>query len=121
MVVFRRFDGTVRRPDRGRAERDQYAAHHHQRERHSADRTQPRQACTRKESTPGDACAEVVVTWVNRDRPTPQNPAGGIPFEVRGTDFVSAVYEDTRWALCHSRWTAFETVSGTARLLDIKK
>jgi hypothetical protein len=80
-----------------------------------------RQACTRKESTPGDACGEVVVTWVDRDRPTPQNPAGGIPVEVRGTDFVSAVYEDTRWALCHSRWTAFETVSGAARRLDIKK
>lgn len=80
-----------------------------------------RQACARKEGTPGDACAEVVVTWVDRDIPTPQNPGGGIPVEVRGTDFVSAVYEDTRWRLCHSRWTAFETVSGTARLVDIKK
>ena len=80
-----------------------------------------RQACGRKDGTAGDACAEVVVAWVDREKPTPQNPGGGSPVEVRGTDFVSAVYEDTRWRLCHSRWTAFETVSGKARLLDIKK
>lgn len=47
---------------------------------------------------PGDACAKVPVIWTDRNKNT------GVQNTVTGNDYVSAVYEDSRWFLCHSRW-----------------
>lgn len=47
---------------------------------------------------PGDACAKVPVMWNDRHNTT------NVTNTVTGNDFVSAVYENSRWYLCHSRW-----------------
>lgn len=47
---------------------------------------------------PGDACAKVAVIWNDRENET------GEENTVRGNDYVSAVYEDDQWLLCHSKW-----------------
>ena len=73
------------------------------------------QACTNKGSTPGDVCVEVPVTWVDyiiaEDRTRP----------VSGTDFVTGVYENAQWRLCHSRWTAIETFTGKPVQMDFER
>lgn len=49
---------------------------------------------------PGDACAKVPVVWNDRHNVT------GVLNTVTGNDYVSAVYENERWLLCHSRFEA---------------
>lgn len=51
---------------------------------------------------PGDACAKVAVVWNDERNDT------GEKNTVTGNDYVSAVYEDERWYLCHSK---FQNVS----------
>lgn len=51
---------------------------------------------------PADACASVPVRWVDT------GPNGG----AQGTDYVSAVYESTRWRLCHSSFSGVSLKTG---------
>jgi hypothetical protein len=44
------------------------------------------------------------VRWVDT------GPTGG----VEGTDYVSAVYESTRWRLCHSSFSGVSLKTGKA-------
>ncbi|MDQ3068278.1 MAG: IPT/TIG domain-containing protein [Acidobacteriota bacterium] len=47
---------------------------------------------------PGDACAKVNVTWTDRRIST------GLVNTLTANDYVSAVYESSRWYLCHSKF-----------------
>lgn len=72
--------------------------------------------------TAGDVCVEVPWEWSNRCAPGSQddackaNPA--FTNTVSGTDYVSAVYENAQWRLCHSRWRAFDTLTGRPVIMD---
>lgn len=72
-------------------------------------------ACSRTaKSTPGDVCVEVPITWTDRNvGSTVVNPP------VRGVDFVTGVYENAQWRLCHSRFDGINTVTGRAVNLDV--
>lgn len=72
-----------------------------------------RRACTRRDGTPGDVCVEVPVQWTDRNKTTNAiNTASGI-------DYVTGVYENAQWRLCHSRWTAFSTLTGKPVIMDV--
>ena len=71
-------------------------------------------ACSRtSKSTPGDVCVEVPITWTDRDRNT------GTISNVSGTDYVTGVYENSQWRLCHSRFTGTNTLTGKPVNLDV--
>lgn len=55
---------------------------------------------------PADACATVPVRWVDKSKST------GAPGGSQGTDYVSAVYEATRWRLCHSSFDGVSLLTG---------
>ena len=74
-----------------------------------------RQACSRKSSTAGDVCVEVPIQWTDRYLPTNEvNSKFGI-------DFVTGVYEEDQWRLCHSRWTANLTLTGKPVQMDFDR
>lgn len=80
-------------------------------------------ACSRiSKSTPGDVCVEVSMEWSNRCATGSQDPAcqanPAYTNTVRGTDFVTGVYENAQWRLCHSRWDAFDTLTGKPVIMD---
>ena len=66
-------------------------------------------------STPGDVCASLPVTWVDREIGASETRT------VIGTDFVSAQYEDTRWRLCHSRFDGINSLTGRPVQLDFDR
>lgn len=69
-------------------------------------------ACSRRNQTPGDVCVEVPITWTDR-------AIGSTTVEtVSGIDFVTGVYENAQWRLCHSRWTGSSTTTGAPRFMD---
>ena len=72
-------------------------------------------ACSRTlKPTPGDVCVEVPITWT--DRPigsTVANPP------VSGVDFVTGVYENAQWRLCHSRFDGINTLTGKPVIMDV--
>ena len=74
-----------------------------------------RRACTRRDGTPGDVCVEVPITWTDRDKTTQKIDT------VTGTDFVTGVYENAQWRLCHSRWTGVSTITGRPVIMDISE
>ena len=73
------------------------------------------QACTNKAQTPGDVCVEVPWSWTDYVK------ALDTTRTVSGTDFVTGVYEDSAWRLCHSRWTAFDTLTGQPVQMDFDR
>lgn len=73
------------------------------------------QACTNKTQTPGDVCVEVPWSWTDYVK------ADGTTRTVSGTDFVTGVYEEKDWRLCHSRWTAFDTLTGRPVQMDFSR
>ena len=73
------------------------------------------QACSRKASTPGDVCVEVPVQWTDRVIVTNEVR------NVSGTDYVTGVYEGDVWRLCHSRWTAVNTLTGKPVQMDFDR
>jgi hypothetical protein len=50
----------------------------------------------------GDACAVVSASWVSTCLPAHPTCASGATERVSGTDYVTAVYEQSRWKLCAS-------------------
>ncbi|MDQ3169397.1 MAG: IPT/TIG domain-containing protein [Acidobacteriota bacterium] len=73
------------------------------------------QACTNKADTPGDACVEVPVTWTDRNLTT--NAVN----TVIGTDYVTGVYENAQWRLCHSRFTGVNAATGQPVIMDVTR
>lgn len=73
------------------------------------------QACTNKSQTPGDVCVEVPWSWTDYVKAEDRTRT------VSGTDFVTAVYEEAEWRLCHSRWTATDTLTGQPVQLDFNR
>ena len=71
-------------------------------------------ACSRtQKSTPGDVCVEVPITWTDRNiGSTVANPP------VTGVDFVTGVYENAQWRLCHSRFDGINTLTGEPVTID---
>lgn len=64
-------------------------------------------------STPGDVCVEVPITWTDR-------PINGTAVStIRGIDFVTGVYENAQWRLCHSRFDGADTSTGRPVNLDV--
>lgn len=64
-------------------------------------------------TTAGDVCVTIPVTWTEK-------LIGSDDIDtVSGLDFVSAVYEETRWRLCHSKWEGFSTITGKPVVLDV--
>lgn len=63
---------------------------------------------------PGDACAKVPVVWKDKRKDT------GAENTVTGNDYVSAVYESSRWYLCHSKWQPLSSTSFHAFFNRIK-
>jgi hypothetical protein len=74
-----------------------------------------KQACTNKGQTPGDVCVEVPVHWTDRDLDDDEF------HDVRGTDYVTGVYENAAWRLCHSRWDAIDTLTGKPVQMDFDR
>ena len=72
-------------------------------------------ACSRTlKPTPGDVCVEVPITWTDRNiGSTVSNPP------VKGVDFVTGVYENSQWRLCHSRFDPSPATAMTGREFDI--
>jgi hypothetical protein len=72
--------------------------------------------------TAGDFCVEVPMEWSNRCATGSQAAeCKAVPTftnTVRGIDYVSAVYESSQWRLCHSRWEAFDTLTGRPVIMD---
>ena len=64
-------------------------------------------------STPGDVCVEVPITWIDR----PLNSTAVTT--VSGIDFVTGVYENAQWRLCHSRFDGFNTLTGQPVNFDV--
>ncbi|MEX2272839.1 MAG: IPT/TIG domain-containing protein [Vicinamibacterales bacterium] len=64
------------------------------------------QACAARDGTPGDACATLAVRWDDTEKST------GRQATVNGTGYVSAVYESSRWFLCHSKFTVADSLTG---------
>jgi len=61
--------------------------------------------------------------WTNRCTPGSQNPVclnkpPNFVDTVRGIDFVTGVYENAQWRLCHSRWTGASVTTGEPVYLD---
>lgn len=72
-------------------------------------------ACSRTaKPTPGDVCVEVPITWTDRNvgSSTPNPP-------VSGVDFVTGVYENSQWRLCHSRFDGTNTLTGQPVNIDV--
>jgi hypothetical protein len=70
--------------------------------------------CTFQKNVPinGDACAAVPVSWTSLCLATnPECVAGEHP-HVEGLDYLTEVYEDSRWRLCSS---VFQSKDGLAR------
>jgi hypothetical protein len=72
-----------------------------------------RQACSNKPSTPGDVCAEVPAQFTDRHLPTNQVNT------VAGTAFLTGVYENAEWRLCHSRFSVINTLTGKPVIFDV--
>lgn len=72
-------------------------------------------ACSRTlKPTPGDVCVEVPISWTDRNiGSSTANPP------VTGVDFVTGVYENAQWRLCHSRFDGVNTLTGKPVDLDI--
>ena len=66
--------------------------------------------------TDGDACAAVPSSWTSLCLRTTSECTAGEKGTVDGTDFVTAVYEDSQWRLCASSYKAI----GKARPLFIR-
>jgi hypothetical protein len=71
-------------------------------------------ACSRTtKSTPGDVCVEVPIRWTDR-------AIGSTTINsVNGVDFVTGVYEENQWRLCHSRFDLVNTATGKPVILDV--
>lgn len=70
-------------------------------------------ACSRTlKPTPGDVCVEIPITWTDREIAT------GTISNVSGVDFVTGVYENAQWRLCHSRFDGINTLTGKPVVLD---
>ena len=59
--------------------------------------------CIAKLANRADACADFRVHWEFVDKES------GAPGVTDGTDHVTAVYENSRWYLCHSNFTGLAT------------
>ncbi|HUF24081.1 MAG TPA: hypothetical protein VMN81_08145, partial [Vicinamibacterales bacterium] len=65
-----------------------------------------RPSCLPRPGINGDACAATFVRWEDTEISTGKE---GI---VEGTSYVSAVYEDSRWLLCHSGFEGRNLLTG---------
>lgn len=72
-----------------------------------------RQACTRKAGSVGDACVEVPVQVRERVK------ASNVVRDVRGTGYLTGVYESAQWRLCYSLWTGVDTLTSRPVVLDV--
>jgi hypothetical protein len=72
-----------------------------------------RRACSRKDGSAGDTCVEVPVRVTERVKAT------NTIREVSGTGFLTGVYEDEQWRLCHSLWTGADTLTGNPVIYDV--
>jgi hypothetical protein len=69
-------------------------------------------AFRKDEPTNGDACAVVPVSWTSLCLVTNSECVAGERPHVEGLDYVTEVYEESRWRLCGS---AFQSKDGLAR------
>lgn len=72
-------------------------------------------ACSRRNSTPGDVCVEVPIRWTDR------LIGSSTVNTVQGVDFVTGVYENSQWRLCHSRWTPTTSTGTLIPTLDFSE
>jgi len=68
-----------------------------------------------------DACVSVPVRWVSTGKGCPDELANGATGVSEGTDWVTAVYQGSKWYLCDSDFEGSATSTATSAMRRFKK